>query len=75
MYKRTIIDGIEYKLVPVKRSGRPKKLDTNNKALLETLLLQKTYMTQRELAEYYDVSMATMARAMKKAKEYAKTAE
>lgn len=75
MYKRTVIDGIEYKLVPVGKSGRPPKLDTNDKGLLETLLLQKTYMKQREMAEFYDVSMPTMARALRKAREYAKTTE
>lgn len=70
-YKQTVINGKRFYLVPVETPiGRPKKLDTENEALLETLLLQKTYMKRHELAAFYGVSEATMARALRKARKH-----
>lgn len=75
-YKQATINGQRFYLVPVDTVlGRPKKIDTKNKALLETLLLQKTYMKREEMAEFYGVSESTMARALREARRYAKEEE
>lgn len=67
-YKQTIIDGKTYFLVPTEIFGRPKKLDTDNEMFLKTLLLQKSYMKRKELAQLYDVSEPTITRALQKAR-------
>lgn len=69
-YKQTTIAGQRYYLVPVDTViGRPKKLDTDSKKFLRTLLYQKSYMKRKELAEYYNVSEPTISRALRKAKD------
>lgn len=75
-YKQATINGQRFYLVPVETIlGRPKKIDTKNKELLETLLLQKTYMKRKEMAEFYGVSEPTIARALREARKYAKEEE
>lgn len=68
-YEQVEINGKIFCLVPIEDVGRPKKLDTKNKELLKTLLTQKQNMTCRKMAEYYDVSESTMARALREARK------
>lgn len=77
-YQRMVIDGIEYKLIPVgavdrprKKTGRPNKLDTNDMNLLQTLVEQNERMKQQDMADLYGVSMSTMTRALRKARKVA----
>lgn len=68
-YKQVEIDGKIFCLVPIEDVGRPKKLDTRDKELLKTLLIQKQDMTYRKMAEIYGVSESTMTRALREARK------
>lgn len=68
-YKQVEIDGKIFCLVPIEDVGRPKKLDTRDKELLKTLLIQKQDMTYRKMAEFYGVSESTMTRALREARK------
>lgn len=68
-YEQVEINGKIFCLVPIEDVGRPKKLDTRNKELLKTLLIQKQTTTCRKMAESYGVSESTMARALREARK------
>lgn len=68
-YKQVEIDGKIFCLVPIEDVGRPKKLDTRDKTVLETLLTKKETMTYRQMAEFYNVSESTITRALREARK------
>lgn len=56
---------MEREMITIPKGGRPKKVFPPY--MLETMKLQREYMKIREMAEYYEVSLATMKRWLKEA--------